>query len=76
MLIGAGGLGLMCLTLHKAMGGKAAIVADIDPQERGAAQGATAAIYARAADAVKQAQAAKRRVQSRGAQPSPATRSL
>jgi D-arabinose 1-dehydrogenase-like Zn-dependent alcohol dehydrogenase len=60
MVIGAGGLGLMCLTLHKAMGGKAAIVADIDPQKREAAlrAGATAAIDARAADAKKLAQAA------------------
>ena len=38
MIIGAGGLGLMCLTLHKALNGKAAIVADIDPQKREAAQ--------------------------------------
>jgi len=60
MIIGAGGLGLMCLTLHKAMGGKAAIVADVDPQKREAAlrAGATAAIDARAADAKKLALAA------------------
>jgi D-arabinose 1-dehydrogenase-like Zn-dependent alcohol dehydrogenase len=60
MVIGAGGLGLRCLTLHKAMTGKSAIVVDIDPQKREAAlrAGATAAIDARAADAVKQAQAA------------------
>ena len=30
VIIGAGGLGLMCLALHKAMGGKGAIVVDID----------------------------------------------
>jgi len=60
MVIGAGGVGLMCLTLHTAMGGKAAIVADIDPQKRAAAlrAGAIAAIDARDGDAVKQAQAA------------------
>jgi D-arabinose 1-dehydrogenase-like Zn-dependent alcohol dehydrogenase len=60
MVIGAGGLGLMCLTLHKALGGKAAIVADIDPQKREAALrvGATTAIDPSAADAVKQAKAA------------------
>ena len=38
VIIGAGGLGLMCLALHKAMGGKAAIVVDIDPAKREAAQ--------------------------------------
>ena len=30
VIIGAGGLGLMCLALHKAMGGHSAIVVDID----------------------------------------------
>ena len=30
MIIGAGGLGLMCIAIHKAMGGKSAIVVDID----------------------------------------------
>jgi D-arabinose 1-dehydrogenase-like Zn-dependent alcohol dehydrogenase len=50
----------MCLTLHKALGGKAAIVADIDPQKREAALrvGATTAIDSSVADAVKQAKAA------------------
>jgi propanol-preferring alcohol dehydrogenase len=38
VIIGAGGLGLMCLALHKAMGGKAAIVVDIDPVKREAAK--------------------------------------
>ena len=37
VIIGAGGLGLMCLALHKAMGGHAAIVVDIDPVKRDAA---------------------------------------
>ena len=38
VIIGAGGLGLMCLSLHKAMGGKGAIVVDIDPVKREAAK--------------------------------------
>jgi D-arabinose 1-dehydrogenase-like Zn-dependent alcohol dehydrogenase len=42
VIIGAGGLGLMCLALHKAMGGKAAIVVDIDPVKREAAKKAGA----------------------------------
>jgi len=42
VIIGAGGLGLMCLALHKAMGGKAAIVVDIDPVKREAARKAGA----------------------------------
>ena len=42
VIIGAGGLGLMCLALHKAMGGKAAIVVDIDPVKREAAKQAGA----------------------------------
>jgi alcohol dehydrogenase, propanol-preferring len=42
VIIGAGGLGLMCLALHKAMGGKAAIVVDIDPVKREAAKRAGA----------------------------------
>src|SRR6185312_10166420 len=60
MVIGAGGLGLMCLSLLKAMGGKGAVVADIDPKKRAAAldAGALAAIDAGAADAVAQAQQA------------------
>lgn len=62
MVIGAGGLGLMCLTLLKAMGGRGAIAADIDAKKREAAMsaGALAAIDAGAPDAVKQAQAAAR----------------
>jgi alcohol dehydrogenase, propanol-preferring len=60
LVIGAGGLGLMSLQLLKALGGKGAIVADIDPKKRQAAldAGALAAIDAGAADAVKQAMAA------------------
>ena len=37
VIIGAGGLGLMCIALHKAMGGHSAIVVDIDPGKRDAA---------------------------------------
>ncbi len=56
VIIGAGGLGLMCLALHRAMGGKGAIVVDIDPVKREAAlkAGAQAAIDPGAADAAKQ----------------------
>jgi propanol-preferring alcohol dehydrogenase len=60
LIIGAGGLGLMCLTLLKAMGGKGGIVADIDARKRDAAKqaGALAVIDAGAPDAAKQAVAA------------------
>jgi len=60
VIIGAGGLGLMCLSLHKAMGGHSAIVADIDPVKRDAAlqAGATAAIDSGAPDAAQQVVAA------------------
>jgi alcohol dehydrogenase, propanol-preferring len=56
LVIGAGGLGLMALALLKALGGKGAVVADIDPKKREAAlaAGAMAAIDAGAPDAVKQ----------------------
>ena len=56
VIIGGGGLGLMCLALHKAMGGKAAIVVDIDPVKREAARkaGAKAVIDGNAPDAAKQ----------------------
>ena len=56
VVIGAGGLGLMCLALHRAMGGKGAIVVDIDPVKREAAlkAGAQAVIDGGAADAAKQ----------------------
>src|SRR3569623_2467377 len=36
VIIGAGGLGLMCLALHQKMGGHSAIVVDIDPAKRAA----------------------------------------
>jgi propanol-preferring alcohol dehydrogenase len=56
VIIGAGGLGLMCLALHKMMGGKAAIIVDIDPAKREAALrgGATAAVDSSAPDAAAQ----------------------
>jgi len=59
-VIGAGGLGLMCLSVLKAMGGKGAIVVDLDPKKRQAAldAGALAAIDGGAPDAAKQVVAA------------------
>jgi len=56
VIIGAGGLGLMCLALHKKMGGHSAIVVDIDAAKREAAKkaGAVATVDAKAADAVDQ----------------------
>ena len=56
VIIGGGGLGLMCLALHKAMGGKAAIVVDIDATKREAARkaGAKTVIDGNAPDAAKQ----------------------
>src|SRR6185312_17254594 len=56
VIIGAGGLGLMCLALHKAMGGHSAIVVDIDPAKREAAKqgGATLTIDGAAPDAAQQ----------------------
>jgi D-arabinose 1-dehydrogenase-like Zn-dependent alcohol dehydrogenase len=56
VIIGAGGLGLMCLALHKAMGGHSAVVVDIDPIKRDAAKaaGAAATIDGAAADAAQQ----------------------
>ncbi len=56
LIIGAGGLGLMCLALHKAMGGDAAIVVDVDPAKREAARkgGAQTVIDGNAADAAQQ----------------------
>jgi D-arabinose 1-dehydrogenase-like Zn-dependent alcohol dehydrogenase len=60
VIIGAGGLGLMCLSLHKAMGGHSAVVVDIDPVKRDAAKkaGAVAVIDGGASDAVAQIKAA------------------
>jgi D-arabinose 1-dehydrogenase-like Zn-dependent alcohol dehydrogenase len=43
VIIGAGGLGLMCLALHQKMGGHSAIVVDVDPAKREAAKAAGAA---------------------------------
>lgn len=56
VIIGAGGLGLMCLSLHKKMGGHSAIVVDIDPGKRDAAKAAGAAhvVDGRAPDAAQQ----------------------
>ena len=60
VLIGAGGLGLMALSILKAMGGRGAVVADIDPRKREAAMkaGALATVDSGAADAVQQIHAA------------------
>jgi len=56
VIIGAGGLGLMCLALHQKMGGHSAIMVDIDPVKRAAAKKAGAAhvIDGAAPDAVQQ----------------------
>ncbi|HVL23314.1 MAG TPA: alcohol dehydrogenase [Thermomicrobiales bacterium] len=56
LIIGAGGLGLMALTILTALGGRGAIVADIDPAKRQAASdlGAIATIDPRDPDAVQQ----------------------
>jgi D-arabinose 1-dehydrogenase-like Zn-dependent alcohol dehydrogenase len=56
VIIGAGGLGLMCLALHKAMGGHSAIVVDVDPAKLDAARkaGAKAVVNGKDADAVAQ----------------------
>ena len=56
VIIGAGGLGLMCLALHKAMGGHSAIVVDIDPGKREVAKkaGAHAVIDGHKSDAAQQ----------------------
>lgn len=56
VIIGAGGLGLMAIEVLKAMGGKGAIVVDIEPIKREAAlaAGALAVIDGKAADAARQ----------------------
>ncbi len=56
VIMGAGGLGLMCLELLKAQGGAGAIVVDIDPAKRQAAldAGALAAVDGAAPDAAAQ----------------------
>jgi D-arabinose 1-dehydrogenase-like Zn-dependent alcohol dehydrogenase len=60
VIMGAGGLGLMAIALHKAMGGKSVVMVDIDPVKREAAMkaGAIAAIDGRAPDAAQQVIAA------------------
>lgn len=60
VIIGAGGLGLMAIEVLKALGGRGAVVVDIDPAKRQAAleAGALAVVDARAADAVQQIQQA------------------
>jgi alcohol dehydrogenase, propanol-preferring len=56
VIFGAGGLGLMALSLLKAMGGKGAIVVDIDAKKREAAEaaGALASVDGAAPDALEQ----------------------
>ncbi len=56
VIFGAGGLGLMALTLLKAMGGKGAIVVDIDASKRAAAEkaGALGTVDGAAPDALQQ----------------------
>ncbi len=53
VVIGAGGLGLMCLSILKAMGGVGAVVVDIDPRKRQAAveAGALAVVDGKLEDA-------------------------
>lgn len=60
VIIGAGGLGLMCLSILQALGGEGAVVVDIDPKKRQAAldAGALAAIDSSAPDFVAQVLAA------------------
>jgi D-arabinose 1-dehydrogenase-like Zn-dependent alcohol dehydrogenase len=55
VIIGAGGLGLMCLALHRAMGGHSAIVVDIDAGKLEAAKqgGAKAVVDGSAPDAAQ-----------------------
>jgi alcohol dehydrogenase len=56
VIFGAGGLGLMALSLLKAMGGKGAIVVDIDAKKREAVEkaGALATVDGKAPDALAQ----------------------
>jgi D-arabinose 1-dehydrogenase-like Zn-dependent alcohol dehydrogenase len=60
VIIGAGGVGLMALALHPKMGGKSAIVVDIDPVKREAAKraGAKTVIDGGARDVLDQIRAA------------------
>ena len=56
VIIGAGGLGLMAIAVLKSLGGKGAVVVDLDPAKREVAMaaGALAAVDAKAADAAQQ----------------------
>jgi alcohol dehydrogenase/propanol-preferring alcohol dehydrogenase len=56
VMFGAGGLGLMALSLLKAMGGRGAIMVDIDARKREAAEkaGALATVDPKAPDALEQ----------------------
>jgi alcohol dehydrogenase/propanol-preferring alcohol dehydrogenase len=56
VIFGAGGLGLMALSILKAMGGKGAVVVDIDASKREAAEkaGALATVDGAAPDALQQ----------------------
>jgi alcohol dehydrogenase/propanol-preferring alcohol dehydrogenase len=56
VIFGAGGLGLMALTLLKAMGGKGALIVDIDQKKREAAEraGALGTVDGAAPDAARQ----------------------
>jgi D-arabinose 1-dehydrogenase-like Zn-dependent alcohol dehydrogenase len=56
VIFGAGGLGLMALSLLKAMGGKGAVVVDIDARKREAAEkaGALATVDGSSPDALRQ----------------------
>jgi D-arabinose 1-dehydrogenase-like Zn-dependent alcohol dehydrogenase len=56
LILGAGGLGLMCISILKALGGKGAVVVDIDESRRNAAlsAGALAAVDGAAPDALAQ----------------------
>lgn len=56
VIIGAGGVGLMAVALHMAMGGKSTIVLDVDPAKRDAAlkAGASVVIDGAAPDAAQQ----------------------
>jgi alcohol dehydrogenase, propanol-preferring len=58
VIFGAGGLGLMALSLLKAMGGKGAIVVDIDAKKREAAEraGALATVDGKSPDALAELQ--------------------
>jgi len=60
VMIGAGGVGLMALALHRKMGGHSAIMVDIDPAKREAARaaGASQVIDGLAKDAADQIRAA------------------